>query len=299
MSNMKSVYGSKKENYIFKQRVKSIILFIWFLILAVICVLPLIMLLLNSSREKTDIALNGFSFIPGDHLFKNLKTLFKDPDYNSVFMPLYGFRNSAFQAVCATVLAIFFSCLTAYGIQIYDFKIKEAAYMAILIVMMVPMQVTSAGFVTFMRRINLDDSYVPLIIPALASPAIVYFMRSYMKSSFPADIVEAARIDGCSELRTFVQIAMPMMKPAVAVQSIFAFIAQWNNFYTPNLILLTVPTKSKTLPMMISGLGASDILTDLGVNYTAIAISIIPIVIVYLILSKFIIGGVALGGVKE
>lgn len=299
MSNMKSVYGSKKDNYIFKQRVKSGILFVWFLILTIICLAPMIMLLLNSSRENTDIAINGFSFVPGDHLFKNLKKLLADADYKTAFMPFYGFRNSAFQAVCATFLAIFFSCLTAYGIQIYDFKIKEAAYMAILVVMMVPMQVTSAGFVTFMSKIGLQDSYLPLIIPAVASPAIVYFMRSYMKSSFPADIVEAARIDGCSEFRTFVQIAMPMMKPAVAVQAIFAFIANWNNFYTPNLILLTNPTKEKTLPMMISGLGASDILTDLGVNYTAIAISIIPIVVVYLILSKFIIGGVALGGVKE
>ena len=111
--------------------------------------------------------------------------------------------------------------------------------------------------------------------------------------------VEAARIDGCSEFRTFVSIAIPMMKPAIAVQAIFAFIASWNNFYTPNMILISSNFGQKTLPMMISAIQASDKFIDYGAIYLAIALSILPIVIIYVLLSRFIIAGVALGGVKE
>ena len=185
-------------------------------------------------------------------------------------------------------MTVFFSALTAYGIHVYDFKLKEISYTVILLVMMVPMQVTSAGFVKFMADLKLTNTYWPLIVPAVAAPAVVYFMRSYMKSSFPLDIVEAARIDGCGEFRTFLSIAIPMMKPAIAVQAIFAFIASWNNFYNPNMILINVPLKKKTLPMMVSSLQSSDKFSDYGTIYLAIALSIIPIIIAYVALSRFI-----------
>ena len=157
--------------------------------------------------------------------------------------------------------------MTAYGIHVYDFKLKDISYTVILLVMMVPMQVTSAGFVSFMLKLGLTDTYWPLILPAIAAPAVVYFMSSYMKSSFPLDIVEAARIDGCGEYRTFVSIAIPMMKPAIAVQAIFAFIASWNNFYTPNMILISSKFKQKTLPMMVSAIQASDKFTPFEIHH--------------------------------
>ena len=223
-------------------------------------------------------------------------TLFVDGD---TFKPLIGYRNSAILTVSAPFLTVFFSALTAYGIHVYDFKLKEVSYTVILLIMMVPTQVTATGFLNFMAKIGLTDTYWPLILPAAAAPAIVFFMRSYMKSSFPLDIVEAARIDGSGEFRTFLTIAIPMMKPAIAVQAIFAFVANWNNFYTPSMILLSSKTNQKTLPMMIASIQASDKTSDLGVVYTCIALSIVPIIIAYVLLSRFIIAGVALGGVKE
>lgn len=298
MSNMKSVYGASKDNYAFKIRLKSTILFIWFLILTIICLLPIYILVINATRGTSEIA-NGVSFVPGSYLVKNINTLFKDVNYNTVYNVLIGYRNSAVITGFSTIFTVFFSALTAYGIHVYDFKLKEISYTIILLVMMVPVQVTSAGFVSFMLKLNLTDTYWPLILPAIAAPAVVYFMRSYMKSSFPLDIVEAARIDGSGEFRTFLTIAIPMMKPAIAVQAIFAFIASWNNFYTPSMILISAKFSQKTLPMMVSGIQASDKFTDYGAIYLAIALSILPIVIVYICLSKFIIAGVALGGVKE
>ena len=298
MSKMKAVYGEPKDNYTASLRVKSTILTVWFVILTIICLLPIYILIVNATRESTAIA-NGVSFIPGTNLGKNISKLFGDINYNTVYNVWIGYKNSLVITGFSTIFTVFFSAMTAYGIHVYDFKLKEISYTVILLVMMVPVQVTSAGFVSFMLKLGLTDTYWPLILPAIAAPAVVYFMRSYMKSSFPLEIVEAARIDGCNEFRTFVSIAIPMMKPAIAVQAIFAFIASWNNFYTPNMILISSKFKQKTLPMMVSAIQASDKFTDYGAIYLAIALSILPIVIVYVALSRFIIAGVALGGVKE
>jgi len=296
MSKMKSVYGEPKDNYMFKIRLKSTILFIWCLILTIICLLPVYILIINATRLHTDIA-GGLTIAPSKYLLRNFRHM--RSDFGNVFKPLIGYRNSAIITVCATFLCVFFSALTAYGIQVYDFKLKEVSYTAILLIMMVPSQVTAAGFLNFMAKIGLTDTYWPLIIPAAAAPSIVFFMRSYMKSSFPLEIVEAARIDGSGEFRTFLTIAIPMMKPAIAVQAIFAFVANWNNYFTPSMILISGKTSQKTLPMMISTIQASDKTNDLGVVYFCIALSIVPIIVAYVLLSRYIIAGVALGGVKE
>ena len=296
--NMKSIYGKTKDNYKFKIRLKSTILFIWFLFLTIICLLPIYILIINATRSHDAIA-NGLSFVPSTYLKSNWNKVFNLPEFKLAYNAFHGYKNSLIITVCSTFLTVFFSALTAYGIHVYDFKLKEISYSVILLVMMVPMQVTSAGFIAFMSDLKLTNTYWPLILPAIAAPGVVYFMRSYMKSSFPLDIVEAARIDGCGEFRTFVSIAIPMMKPAIAVQAIFAFIASWNNFYTPNMILISVDLKQKTLPMMVSALQSSDKLNDYGAIYLAIALAIIPIIIAYVFLSRFIIAGVALGGVKE
>lgn len=298
MSKMKAVYGEPKDSYSKSLKTKSIILTVWFIILTIICLLPIYILLVNATRSHAQIA-QSISFIPGANLVKNFEAMTADPNFKLSYNALHGYKNSIFITVCSTALTVFFSALTAYGMHVYDFKLKEISYTVVLLVMMIPMQVTSAGFVSFMAKLGLTNTYWPLIVPAIAAPSVVYFMRSYMQSSFSMAIVEAARIDGCSEFRTFVSIAIPMMKPAIAVQAIFAFIASWNNFYTPNMILISVDLKQKTLPMMVAALQASDKIANYGAIYLAIALSIVPIIIAYVFLSKFIIAGVALGGVKE
>jgi len=286
-----------KDNYTARLRVKSGIYFVVCIILTIICLLPIYMLIINATRDHVSIQ-TEVSFLPGTYLLKNIETLKTDTNFQ-VFKALTGFRNSAIIAVGSTFLSVFFSALTAYGLYVYDFKLKGPAYTFILAVMMVPMQVTSVGFLQFMIKLGLHDSYIPLIVPTIAAPAIVFFMRQYLQSSLSLSIIEAARIDGCGEFRTFISIAIPMMKPAIAVQAIFAFVANWNNFYQPSMILVSRKTEQLTIPMMINALKSNDKVADYGVIYYAIAISILPLIIAYLCLSKFIIAGVALGGVKE
>ena len=295
--SMKSTYGEPKANYGLKIALKSWSLFLLMTILTLICLFPIVILIVNATRESVDIQ-NSITLIPGKAFVDNFKTLTTDSNFTNSVNIAYGYLNSAIITVSACALTVFFSALTAYGIQVYEFKMKEISYTIILLVMMVPVQVTGAGFLSFMIDLNLHNTKWPLIIPAIAAPAIVFFMRSYMKSSFPLEIVEAARIDGSSEFSTFLKIAIPMMKPAIAVQAIFAFIANWNNLYTPQMILLSVGVEKKTLPMMLASLMANDKI-DYGVVYVTIALSVVPLIVAYVFLSKFIIAGVALGGVKE
>lgn len=291
--------GYSDANYHKKIKMQSTAIFVVCIILTVICLLPIYILIVNATRTSTDITSNGISLIPGLNLFKNLEKLSTIKEYSVSFNAFYGFRNSLIIAIFSAAFSVFFSGLTAYGLTVYDFKGRNAAFTFILAVMMIPIQVVSTGFLQFMVEIKLYDNYIPLIVPAIAAPQVVFFMKQYMESSFPLSIVEAARIDGCGEFRTFLQIGVPMMKPAFAVQAIFCFVTNWNNYYTPSMILLSNKIEQRTMPMMVAAVLGNDKLSDYGVKYAVVAISIIPVVFVYLILSKYIIAGVALGGVKE
>ena len=206
--------------------------------------------------------------------------------------------NSFIIAACTSVLSVYFSAMTAYGIHVYDFKGKNFLHKFILMVMMIPTQVAAVGFVQLVYQFNLNDTYWPLIIPTIAAPATYFYMKQYIEGALPLEVVEAARVDGSNEFRTFNIISLPMMKPAIAVQLIFAFVASWNNFFTPALIL--DKPDLQTLPIMLSILRSkiNSQSGDLGEVYMFILLSIIPVVIVYICLSKFIIKGVTLGSVK-
>ncbi len=303
MKNMKQQYGQPKDNYHARIMAKSIAIFCVCILLTLICLVPIYILAVNATHGHMDLAKNPSNFWFGSSIGDNFDTLLGKVktgaarQYSGSFDVVQGYVNSLLIAGCTTGLTVFFSAMTAYGLTVYDFKLRGAAYTLIIAVMMIPMQVSSAGFVRFMYSLGLINNFIPLIVPAIAAPAVVFYMRSYMKSSFPLDIVEASRIDGCGEFRTFLTIAIPMMKPAIAVQAIFAFVSNWNNFYTQNMILKS--DKLATMPIMVTKVLGFDKNVDYGVNYLCVTLSILPIVVIYFCLSKFIVGGVALGGVKE
>jgi multiple sugar transport system permease protein len=205
--------------------------------------------------------------------------------------------NSLIISTGASVLCVYFSALTAYATHVYHFKLRKFADTFILLIMMVPTQASAIGFYRLMISWKLTDSFIPLIIPAIAAPSTYYFMKQYMASSLPLEIVEAARIDGCGEFRTFNTIVTPILKPAFAVQMIFTFVSNWNNFFMPRLI---ISDKSKyTIPLVLSAMSSADPQNqDLGIFYLYMVLAILPVVIVYLLLSKYIIRGIALGSVK-
>ena len=262
------------------------------LLLTLLCLLPFYILLANATRSHPDIQ-KGFSFLPGKSFITNLKNVLGNENLPVV----HGIFNSLFISGCNAILTTYFSSLTAYAIHAYEFKFKRALFLFILMIMMVPVQVSTLGFIDLMQKLKLMDSFIPLITPSIAAPVVFFFMKQYMESNLAVEIIEAARIDGSGEFRTFNNIVLPIIKPAIAVQAIFAFVNTWNNYFVPSLIIKT--NTKKTLPILIAQLRSADFLKfDMGQLYMLIAIAIFPVIIVYICLSKFIVRGVAAGSIK-
>ncbi len=257
-----------------------------------LCLFSFYILLVNSTRSHPDIQ-KGFSMLPGRSFFYNLNNVLANGDLPVVRSLL----NSVFVSSCVACVATYFSALTAFGIHAYNFKFKKFAYLFILLIMMVPTQVSVLGFIKLMMGFQLMDSFVPLIVPSIASPIVFFFMKQYMDATLPVEIVEASRIDGAGEFYTFNRIVLPIMKPAMAVQAIFSFVGAWNNYFVPALILES--QDKKTIPIIIAQLRSADFLKfDMGQVYVLITIAIFPVVIMYIFLSKFIIRGITVGAVK-
>ena len=272
--------------------VRRIIAYVVLVILTILCLVWFYLLFVNSTRSKGEL-ISGFTPLPSTHFIKNWNGML-----HSTQPIVRGMLNSVFVAACSAALCTYFSTMTAYAIHTYRFKARKAALTFILAVMMIPTQVTALGFIQLITKMGLMDNYIPLIIPAIAAPATFFYMKQYMDSVLSMSLVEAARIDGAGELKIFNRVALPLMKPAIAVQAIFGFVANWNNYFTPALVLKE--EELKTLPVLIAELRNADFMKfDMGIVYMTIAFSIFPVIIVYLILSKNIVGGVTLGGVKE
>ena len=280
--------GTKKGMGLHARRALAYIVLI---IISFFCLFWFYVMFINATRSNGELK-SGFTAIPSTHLLDNWNNLVKGtlPIWNGMF-------NSLIISACSAVLCTYFSTMTAYAIHAYEFKLKKYIYPFILMIMMIPTQVTALGFIKLVNGMNLMDSFIPLIVPTIASPVVFFYMKQYMESALPMSLIEAARIDGSGEFHTFNSIVLPLMKPAIAVQAIFTFVSSWNNYLTPALILHD--DKKKTLPILIAQLRAADWLKfDMGQVYVMITFSILPVIIVYLILSKHIVQGVALGSVK-
>ncbi|MCR5774014.1 MAG: carbohydrate ABC transporter permease [Lachnospiraceae bacterium] len=273
------------------QTVKKIVIFILCIFLALLSVMPFVIMIVNSTRSTTEIQQHAVSLIPSVYFANNLKILL-----GKSFNPAVGFVNSLLVSVGVTALATYFSTLTAYALVVYEWKFRNAFFSFIMAIMMIPAQITMIGFYQMVYKIQMTNHLSMLILPAIASPSMVFFMRQYMKPALSLEIVQSARIDGAKEFFIFNQIALPIMKPAIATQAIFSFVSSWNNLFTP-LVLLT-DQKKYTLPIMISLLRGDIYKTEYGAIYMGLTLTALPLIIVYLLLSKYIIAGVALGSVK-
>ena len=275
-----------------KLLISRIVVYAILIFLSFLCLFFFYLMLINSTRSNAQLQ-SGFTLIPQNNLLKNLYNAWHDGDIN---IPV-GMKNSFIVAMCSALLTTYFSAMTAYGTYVYNFKGKRFVHLFILAIMMIPSQVSAVGFIQLAFKYNLTNKLWLLIIPSIAAPATYFYMRQYLQATLPIDMVEAARIDGSSEFKIFNQIVLPIMKPAIAVQMIFSFVASWNNYFMPAL-LLNKPDK-KTVPIMIATLRSADYSKfDMGKVYMLMVMAILPVMIIYIILSKSIIKGVTSGSVK-
>ena len=273
-------------------QISRFLVYVFLILLSAMCLFSFYMLIVNSSRSNANLQ-GGFRLLPSNYFLKNLKNAWTDA---SIDIPR-GMLNSFIVASCTAVLSTYFSALTAYGIHAYDFKLKKAAFTFIMAVMVIPNQVSAVGFYQMCLKLGWTNNYLPLILPGIAAPVVFFYMKQYMESVLPMEIVDAARVDGSGEFRTFNTIILPMLKPALAVQLIFTFVESWNNYFIPALLL--DKAEMKTVPLMIAQLRSADYSKfDMGKVYMFILLAILPVLIVYGFLSKSIIKGVTAGSVK-
>lgn len=269
----------------------KVIIYVVCVFLAILSIAPFYIMMINATRSTVQIQQHAISLLPSTYMMKNIAILL-----GKSFNPANGFLNSLIISTGATLCAVYFSNMTAYGLVVYNWRFRRPFFSFIMGIMMVPAQITMIGFYQMVYRIHMTNNFLMLILPAIASPSMVFFMRQYMLPSLSMEIIQAARIDGAGEFFIFNRIAMPIMKPAIATQAIFCFVSSWNNLFTP-LVLLT-DQKKYTMPIMVSLLRGDIYKTEYGSVYMGLALTVLPLIVVYLLLSRYIISGVALGGVK-
>ena len=289
---MNSATPKEARRAVVQLTVLRIVVYAILIFLSILCLFSFVMLFINASRSNGQLQA-GFTLIPGGHMLENFRNAWTD---SSINIPR-GLLNSFIVAACTAVLTTYFSALTAYGFQAYDFKGKKFLFGFIMAIMVIPTQVSASGFVQICYKFGLTNNYWVLILPGVAAPIVFFYIKQYMESNLPMEIVDAARVDGCGEFRTFNFIILPILKPALAVQLIFSFVQSWNNYFLPSLLL--TKAEKKTVPIMIAQLRSADYSKfDMGKVYMFILLAILPVLVVYIILSKSIIKGVTAGSVK-
>jgi multiple sugar transport system permease protein len=263
------------------------------IVLGVMSLFPFFVMFLNATRSTPQIQQQALPLLPSTFIDNNMRVI----SVSRSFDPWLGFRNSLIVSSGTAFCAIYFSSLTAFALTAYHWRLRQPFFTFIMAVMMIPGQIVTIGFYQMIWRVGLTNNFLPLILPAIAAPTIVFFMRQYLLATFSMDIVNSARIDGAGEFRIFNQIVLPMMKPALATQAIFIFVSSWNSLFMP-MVLLT-NSDMYTMPIMVSLLRGDIYRTEFGAIYLGLSMSVLPLFVIYFALSKYIISGIQLGGVKE
>lgn len=260
-------------------------------ILLIIVIAPVWLLLVNATRSTTEIQ-QGISLLPSTHMIDNYRILLG----RGLNLPR-GFLNSLFISVSTTFLTIYFAFLAAYGIVVYNFRFKKALAAFVVILVLVPTQLSIIGYFQYMSRLGLTDNYASLILPAIGSAFAVFFGIQYLEAIVIDDLIDAGRVDGASEIGIFHRIMMPIAVPGAVTLGIFTFIASWNNFFSAFILISSI--EKYTLPMLVQLLRGDVYRTEYGAIYLGLAVTVVPVIIIYTFLSRYIISGIALGSVKE
>ena len=262
------------------------------ILIAIFAMLPFAFMFLSSLKPGQEMLRNGLSltFEPGISSFSNYAALntYRDGIY------WCWYRSSAVIMIMQTVVGLFFGSLVGYGLAMYDFRGKNVIFTVVLIVMMMPFEILILPLYRMLIRAKLTDSYFGVIMPYLVPPFMVFFFRQYV-TGLPKELLEAGRIDGCTDYGVFFKIMVPIMIPAFGAMTILSCMNSWNNLLWPLIVLST--NEKFTIPI---GMGTT--ITPYGNAYDVLmpgaVMAVVPIVILYLFAQKTFIAGLTAGSVK-
>ena len=269
-------------------RPSTLVIRLLLIALTLLCAVPFVVVFVNSTHSSLDIVTH-FHVLPGDALAENYQTM------QSLVDIWRGFFNSVVITVPFTLLTGYFGAFTAYGFAKYKFRFQNVLYAIVLASMMIPSQLSIIGFYRLCLKLSLTNNYLPFILPGIANATSVFFLRGIIEQSISDSMIEAPRLEGCSEFGIFNRIVLPCILPGVATMCIFNFVASWNAYMGPLIILQR--KELYTMPVMISMIKGLYV-TNYGAMYLAVAISVIPIMIVFAFFSRYIIDGLTAGSEK-
>lgn len=271
--------------------ISTIVITIFFLIVTLLALFPLISLIFSSFRPASELLRGGITFnVRFNELsLDNYTYLFTEA---SQYWKWYG--NSLIISALTIVLSLFFSSMVGYALAVYDFKGRNLLFVIVVFIIMVPFEILMLPLYELVSALNLIDTYTGIVLPGIISASAVFFFRQYAMG-LPKELMDAARIDGCTEYGIYFRVMMPLMLPSFAAMAILQGLFSWNNFVWPLLIIRS--SDMFTLPV-----GLQTLLTPYGNNYDVLIsgsiMTIIPIVILFLVFQRFFVAGLTTGGVK-
>lgn len=267
---------------------QKIFIYVMLSLLGLCMIFPLLWSITSSFKTPEEILTLHPKFIPANPTLDNYKTVLKSGEFGRWYL------NSTIVAVVVTISVCFFSSLAGYSLAKYKYAGKHIIFLTILSTMMIPMEMLVIPWFTMASYMGLTDTYLGIMFPGLISAFGVFLMKQFMES-IPDSLIEAGRVDGASEFKIFYRIVLPLVKPALASLAIFTFVSNWDAFLWP-MIITTKPTW-KTLPVGLQSFAGAH-----GIEYhliiTAANLIVIPVLIVFIIMQKQIIKGMALSGIK-
>lgn len=269
-------------------KLSHIITYIILFVLLIVCISPFYIMIMNATHSTNELYV-GLDVLPGSSLLDNVKNMTAKVD-----MPR-GFLNSFFIAGVSTIFSAYFGAMTAFGLYEYNFKIKKIVFICLMVSMMVPGQLGIIGLFRLCNTLGMLDTYWPIILPSIANSSTIFFIMQFLRASMNKELLDSARIDGAGEAKIFHSFILVLAKPAISTMIIFNFVGYWNNFFTPMILLFS--DKKFTVPLLINNLN-NGMLQDLGAKYAAIAMSVIPIIIVYCFISRYLTEGMMAGAIK-
>ena len=277
----------------------KVLMGIFFIILCILFLIPLYALLLGTFKGGAELFVSGLNLNPTLELLhtKAWRYLFTGVMSNGEYNPhdyFLWYKNSLMVVLVQGSLTLLLSSMVAYGLAKYNFKGKNVIFMCVLMVMMVPLEILMLPMYTQVNAMGLRNSYAGVMLPFLVSMSAVFFFRQFL-SGIPYEMIEAGRIDGCTEYGVFFRIIVPVMKPAYASMAVLTGMGAWNALLWPMLVLSDM--KKYTIPI-----GLNTLWSPYGNNYdlmiTGSCFAILPLLLIYLFAQKFIVEGMTAGAVK-
>jgi len=273
------------------KKLTSILLFLLFLVISVFALFPLFAIVLGSLKPSTEILRFGLNLKLQPELLSlnNYSFLFTgDTDY------FIWYKNSIVITIISTLSCLLLTSMVGYGLAVYNFKGKNVIFGLVLIVMMIPVEIIMLPLYKLTMSLGLMDTLLGAFLPFVVAPIPIFFFRQYA-SGLPKDLLDASRVDGCTEIGIYFRVMMPLMAPAFSSMAILQALGSWNNFLWPLIVLRS--SENLTLPI-----GLSTLLTPYGNNYDVLiagsVMAIFPVLILYFFFQRYFIEGMTAGGVK-